>query len=129
MRWWRRFFSRLRRSGVRWEDDFERELCNHLELETEEQPDGLSKEDASNTATRMLGNRTLIQEDVREAAGRLWAERLKQDLRFGARVLHRSPAFTLVVIVSTRTNELNDIRCSNRGRSHIADSCRPAGHH
>ena len=61
MRWWRR---------ERREQDLERELRSHLELEAEEQQEGgLSQEDARYAAKRTSGNTGVVKEGVREMWG------------------------------------------------------------
>src|SRR5712692_8302455 len=92
MFWWRR---RKR------EQDLERELRSHLELEAEEQRDtGLSADDARYAAHRAFGNTTLVKEDVRETWGWKVLEALGQDLRYGVRQFRRSPGFAAVVVVT-----------------------------
>ena len=59
----------------RMEDDLQRELQMHLELEAEEQcADGVGVEEAPHAARRALGNATLVSEDVRESWGLAWLE-------------------------------------------------------
>jgi putative ABC transport system permease protein len=79
------------------EQDLERELRNHLELEAGESGH-LSPEEAGFAARRALGNTTLIREATREAWGFLWIERLAQDLRYAARSLRKNPGFAAVAI-------------------------------
>jgi hypothetical protein len=92
MRWWR---TKSR------EQDLDRELQSHLELEAQEQEDaGLSPIEARYAARRNFGNTTLVKEEVREMWGWAWIERLWQDLRYAGRGLSNNPVFTLVSILS-----------------------------
>jgi hypothetical protein len=85
----------------RWESDLDRELRDHLALETEEQQaNGLTPEEARYGARRALGNIALIQEDVRQAWGWTWLERLGQDVRHVVRAIRRSPGFAIVAVLS-----------------------------
>src|SRR6516165_3734728 len=81
------------------EEDLERELRNHLELEAGERGH-LSPDEARFAARRALGNTTLIREATREAWGFLWIERLAQDLRYAARSLRKNPGFAAVAILT-----------------------------
>src|SRR5262245_20084648 len=75
------------------EQDLERELCSHLELEAEEQGDEYA-------ARRALGNTALIKEDVRAAWGWTRLEQFFGDLRYALRTMSASPAFTAVALLS-----------------------------
>jgi predicted permease len=83
------------------EAELERELRDHLDLETEEQREaGLSPGEAGYAARRALGNTVRIKEDVRMAWGLQWLETLLQDLRYGLRQLRRNPAFAAVTVLT-----------------------------
>jgi predicted permease len=79
--------------------DLAAEMAAHIE-ETIEQlmEEGLSEEQARTQAHQRFGNVTLQKERSREAWGWNGLEQLAQDVRFGSRVLAKTPAFTLTAI-------------------------------
>ena len=96
MRGWREM---IRRRAS--DEELEKELGGHLELEAEEQQGrGVGARDADYAARRALGNTTLIKEDVRALPAWSWLETVLQDVRFGARQLRRSPGFTAVAVLT-----------------------------
>jgi predicted permease len=74
-------------------------LLNRRRLEQELQSDiDVHREMLSPDARKDFGNPTLARERSREAWGWGWLERLMQDLRFGARMLRKSPGLVLTAI-------------------------------
>ena len=81
-------------------DDWDRELQSHLAAEAEEwKASGVSVEEAEYRARRALGNVTLIKENLHGLTWRRWAESLRQDLRFAARLFRKNPGFSAIALV------------------------------
>jgi putative ABC transport system permease protein len=92
---WRRLFRKPS------ETDLAEELEAHLAIETKQRMDrGLPREQAEMKARRLFGSRALTLEATREVRGFAAFARFSQDLRYAARVLRRSPAFTAAAVLS-----------------------------
>jgi putative ABC transport system permease protein len=83
------------------EQELDRELQAHLELEAEErQRDGLPPDAAVLAARRAFGNVTLVKEEVRKMWMFSAMDRFGRDLRYAARTLRRDRAYTVVAILT-----------------------------
>ncbi|MEO7143429.1 MAG: ABC transporter permease [Bryobacteraceae bacterium] len=82
-------------------DHLDEDIRDHVERETRGNIDrGMSFEEARAAALRKFGNVARVLEDTRAVWQPVWLEQLLQDVRFGARMLRRNPAFTLVVVLT-----------------------------
>jgi putative ABC transport system permease protein len=84
-----------------WDEERARELQAYLEQETADNiARGMSPEEAHRTAQRRLGNTTVIREEIYRMNSLGWIETLWQDVRFGGRLLRKTPGFTAVAMLS-----------------------------
>jgi predicted permease len=103
MRWLDLLKLRLRTLVLREqaEADLRREMEFHLQEQiAENRAKGMSAEEARYAALRAIGGIAQIQEQCRDQRGLHWLETTIQDVRYSLRSLRKSPAFTLVAILS-----------------------------
>ncbi len=82
-------------------DRLDEDIRDHIERETIDNIDqGMTPDEARAAALRKFGNVARVLEDTRAVWRSLWLEQLLQDVRYGARMLRRNPAFTVVVVLT-----------------------------
>jgi putative ABC transport system permease protein len=81
--------------------EMDEEMRAHIEMRTQANiVAGMSPEEARHAALRSFGGMEQIKEVCRDLRGVGWIETFLQDVRFGLRMLRRSPAFTGVAVLS-----------------------------
>ena len=95
----RRVSSLLRSRQL--EQELEDELRSHLEMRVEENLEsGMSEQEARREAAMRFGNRFSAKENTRSVYIVAWLQSVLQDLQYGFRTMRRSPAFSLVAVVT-----------------------------
>lgn len=94
--------DRRKKSGkADWESAMGEELRFHVEQQTAANiAAGMEPEEARRQALLQFGGMEDVKEQCREEKRGIWLETLWADVRFGARMLRKSPGFTLVAVIT-----------------------------
>ncbi|HEY4249033.1 MAG TPA: permease prefix domain 1-containing protein [Lacunisphaera sp.] len=77
------------------------EIRTHLEMETEANvASGMSPEEARYSALREFGNVVSVQQQTRDGLGWRRLDELLRDISFAGRSLAKSPAFTVITVIT-----------------------------
>ena len=95
----RRWRALTRRADV--EQDLDDEMRFHLEMEVEKhRREGLAPDAARRAALVSFGGVDRFKEEARDARGVRLLEELAQDMRYAARMLRKSPGYSLLVALT-----------------------------
>jgi macrolide transport system ATP-binding/permease protein len=96
--WFSRLFGLVRKNSR--EAEMAEEMQQHLDLLAQRNiAIGMSANDARCAALRQFGGVEQIKERAREQRVSRWADEFVQDVRFGARMLWRTPGFSILAIL------------------------------
>lgn len=91
-----RFFRR-----AKWDQERLKEIESYLQIETDENvARGMPYREAHAVARRKLGNSTLVREEIYRMNTITFLDTLARDVRYGLRILHRTPVFTVAALLT-----------------------------
>lgn len=102
-RWWDVLRMRVRSlwERRRAETELDKELRYHIERQTEENiAAGMNAREAREAASRMFGGVSQIEEECRDMRQTQYVDNFLQDVRYAVRMLGRSQAFTVVIVLT-----------------------------
>lgn len=81
--------------------ELEEDIREHIAQETQDNIErGMTPKEAGYAARKKFGNVTRVKEDVREVWSFAWLEQWLRDIRFGVRMLAKTPVITVIALLS-----------------------------
>jgi putative ABC transport system permease protein len=94
-----RLYGLFRKDQI--EQELDEEMRFHIQMSTQENiRRGMTPEEARRTAERRFGHMSRIKEAAREIRGGGMLETLLQDLRYGTRMMLKTPVFTFIAVIT-----------------------------